>query len=222
MVDVKAVERHLPRQRDGPHDDGHDSHNGEAEVAARAAVDEAEVEHGVADEQRADDRACAFERRVERTRGAVEPGGVDCALVRVEVVGREEHGGERCHAKRSREYVHVIRVGDNDLMGSTSMGYSAWTANSPSMRQSLKSLRRPTASSCGLEAASSLTIVPSARMTLFGGRTKNEDAMPTKMITKNACDHMHHVSPGSTRGDRLLESGEFRPKSRKGRVATRI
>ena len=39
------------------------------------------------------------------------------------------------------------------------------------------------------------------------------------MITKNACDHTHHVSPGSTRGARLLESGEFRPQSREGRVA---
>lgn len=43
-------------------------------------------------------------------------------------------------------------------------------------------------SSWGLEAASSLTMVPSERMTLLGGRIKNDEATPTKMMIKNACD----------------------------------
>ena len=42
-------------------------------------------------------------------------------------------------------------------------------------------------SSWGLEAASSLTMVPSERMTMLGGKIKNEEATPTKMMTKNAC-----------------------------------
>ena len=45
----------------------------------------------------------------------------------------------------------------------------------------------PTTSSWGLDAASSLTMVPSGRMTLFGGRIKNEEAIPKMMMTKNAC-----------------------------------
>ena len=55
------------------------------------------------------------------------------------------------------------------------------------MRQSLKRRRRPTTSSWGLEADSSLTMVPSERMTLLGGKIKKDEATPTKMMTKNAC-----------------------------------
>lgn len=44
----------------------------------------------------------------------------------------------------------------------------------------------PMSSSCTLDAACSLTIVPSLRMTLFGGRMRNELATPTKMMTRNA------------------------------------
>ena len=105
---VRARKRDLPRQPDAPHNDRHDRHGRKAEVPARAAVEPLEVEHGVPDDERADDRARALKGRVQRARRPVEHGRVDRALVRVEVVGREEHGGERCHAMRSREYVHVI------------------------------------------------------------------------------------------------------------------
>ncbi len=85
-ADVPAVEGDLPRERDGPDDDGEDGDDEEPKVATRAPVHELEIEHEVPDHERTDDGACALEGGVERTRGAVEDGGVDRALVGVEVV----------------------------------------------------------------------------------------------------------------------------------------
>ena len=93
---VRARKRDLPRQPDAPHDDRHDRHGRKAEVPARAAVEPLEVEHGVPDDERADDRARALERGVERARRAVEARRVHRALVGVEVVRREEHGEQGC------------------------------------------------------------------------------------------------------------------------------
>ena len=48
-------------------------------------------------------------------------------------------------------------------------------------------------------------MVPSGRMTLFGGRIKNEEAIPKMMMTKNACDprgeHTHDTDPGPSPGE---------------------
>ena len=62
---VAAREGNLPRQADGPDDDGEGGHDAEADVAARAAVHEFAVKDQETDHQRADDSA--DDRREQRT-----------------------------------------------------------------------------------------------------------------------------------------------------------
>ena len=107
LRDVGPVEGDLPRETDGPDDDSESGDNGKAEVATLATVQVLVVEDKETDHEGTDDGAGTFERGVEGTGGAVENGRVNTSLVRVEVVGREEHGQKSEHAPVLEETEHA-------------------------------------------------------------------------------------------------------------------
>jgi hypothetical protein len=134
------------------------------------------VKNEVAEHDGTEDGTCAGKGAIESAGGAVEPRGVDGALVGIEKGRREEHGtegcgkSERCRA-RARKY-------------------------KPSIRQSTNRRRIPKTSSLTVALAWSLTREPSARMTRFGPRTRNEEPVPINIITRNAWNNSRSDMPG--------------------------